>query len=442
MAKIFDKQKWRILILFGLIGQIAWSVENMYFNLFVFERISPNLNAVTLMVQASGIAATVVTLVAGAISDKIGNRRSMISIGYLIWGITVAIFGFITPANVSAAFGIDTEAAVRLCLITVIVGDCVMTLFGSTANDAAFNAWVTDNTDESYRGKTESVLSVMPLISTLIVAGGFGIIVELIDYDMMFLLLGSVITLSGVIGLFIIKDSDTLEKSGTLKDIFYGFKPSSVRSNKPFYVALLILCIYSIGSQIYMPYLIIYMKTYLGFSTVEYSIAFGAAILGAAAINIFLGPISDKRSKPALMYIATAVYASGLLLMFVANGMEKLPTLIIFAAAGFIMMTGFIFITSLCGAVIRDHTPDDGAGKLQGVRMIFSVLIPMLTGPMIGNAINAAANIPLADAGADAMTTSYIPSPYIFLAGALVVLLMLALIPLLQYTCRISKKED
>jgi hypothetical protein len=74
--------------------------------------------------------------------------------------------------------------------------------------------------------------------------------------------------------------------------------------------------------------------------------------------------------------------------------------------------------------------------------MIFSVLIPMLTGPMIGNAINAAANIPLADAGADAMTTSYIPSPYIFLAGALVVLLMLALIPLLQYTCRGSKKEN
>ena len=75
----FGRQNWFILILFGLIGQIAWSVENMYFNLFVFETISPNLDAVTLMVQLSGIAATVTTLVAGTLSDKTGNRRKFIS---------------------------------------------------------------------------------------------------------------------------------------------------------------------------------------------------------------------------------------------------------------------------------------------------------------------------------------------------------------------------
>ena len=53
----FGKRNWFILILFGLIGQIAWSVENMYFNLFIFDTISPNLDAVTLMVQLSGYEA-------------------------------------------------------------------------------------------------------------------------------------------------------------------------------------------------------------------------------------------------------------------------------------------------------------------------------------------------------------------------------------------------
>ena len=62
-----------ILLLFGLVGQLAWSVENMYFNLFVFEEIAPNLDVVTLMVQLSGITATVVTLIAGTLSDKIGK---------------------------------------------------------------------------------------------------------------------------------------------------------------------------------------------------------------------------------------------------------------------------------------------------------------------------------------------------------------------------------
>ena len=52
---LFGKRNWTILLLFGLIGQIAWSVENMYFNLFVFETIAPDLDAVTLMVQLSGV---------------------------------------------------------------------------------------------------------------------------------------------------------------------------------------------------------------------------------------------------------------------------------------------------------------------------------------------------------------------------------------------------
>ena len=103
VRRTFGKQNWWILVLFGLIGQIAWSVENMYFNLFVYETIEPNLGVITLMVQLSGIAATVTTLIAGTLSDKAGNRRGFISYGYLIWGITVGLFGFISPENMAAA---------------------------------------------------------------------------------------------------------------------------------------------------------------------------------------------------------------------------------------------------------------------------------------------------------------------------------------------------
>ena len=71
--------------------------------------------------------------------------------------------------------------------------------------------------------------------------------------------------------------------------------------------------------------------------------------------------------------------------------------------------------------------------------MVFSVLIPMIVGPMIGNGINAKMNIPLSDMeSADVMTTQYIPAPEIFLAGALFSLLMFALIPCLT---RFSEKK-
>ena len=340
----FSKRNWFILILFGLIGQIAWSVENMYFNLFVFETISPNLDAVTLMVQLSGIAATVTTLIAGTLSDKLGNRRRFISLGYLIWGITVALFGFISTENMQKLFSLNEAKAISVALALVIVGDCAMTLFGSTANDAAFNAWVTDNTEESFRGKVESVLSILPLIAMLIVAGGFGILVGFVGYKGLFFGLGGVITICGIVGIFTVKDSPALKKGGSLKDIVYGFKPSVIKGNPQLYVTLLIVGIYGVACQIFMPYLIIYMTTYLRFSVVEYSVVFGGAIIIGAAINVFLGNLSDKLNKAKLLYIAAGVMILGLLGMYLANFDSHVLTLILFGVAGFVMIKGYIFV--------------------------------------------------------------------------------------------------
>ena len=64
--------------------------------------------------------------------------------------------------------------------------------------------------------------------------------------------------------------------------------------------------------------------------------------------------------------------------------------------------------------------------------MVFSVLIPMIVGPLIGNAINKARDIPYVNAGADAMTTEYIPAPEIFLMSSFIALLMLVFIPILR----------
>lgn len=430
-ADLFGKNNWTVLLLFGLIGQIAWAVENMYFNLFVYETVSPSLDAVMLMVQLSGIAATVTTLFAGTLSDKLGNRRSLISFGYVIWGITVIIFGLTSTENTMSFFGIDLQSAITLTLVLVIVGDCIMTFFGSCANDAAFNAWITDNTHTDFRGRVEGVISILPLIAMLIVAGGFGILVELVGYTMLFTGLGIVIIASGIFGIFYIKDSPTLERSGTFADIFYGFRPSVIKENLRLYLTLVIVLILGVATQIFMPYMIIYMKTYLGFSVLEYSAVFAVAILLGAALNLWLGIMSDKMDKTKLIYIAAAVYSLGLLVMYFMRFESHIATLILFGVGGFIMISGNIFTTALTGSLVRDYMPSGEVGKLQGVRMVFSVLVPMLIGPMIGNAINRYRSIPLPeDAGADLLTTSYIPAPEIFLAASLVILLCFAVIPL------------
>ena len=434
MAQSFLKRNWIILIIFGMLGQIAWAVENMYFNLFLFDTVSHSLDAVTLMVQLSGITATVVTMIAGTLSDKVGNRRTFISVGYLIWGITVITFSFISVKNTEALFGLNGQAAVTFTLGVIVVTDCVMTLFGSTANDACFNAWVTDNTESSYRGKIESILSIFPLISMLIVAGGFGMLVEAVGYPVLFGVLGSIITLSGIFGIFYIKDSPTLIKNpqSSFKDIFYGFKPSVVKSNVKLYLTFLVIGIYGIACQIFMPYLIIYMKTYLGFSVMEYSVVFGIAIIVGAIAALLFGKFLDKWNKINTLFIFILVFSLGLIFMYLCKGMNKTSTLLLFGISGAVMIIGYILTAAVSGALVRDYMPRQNVGKLQGIRMIFSVLLPMFFGPMIGNAINAHRSIPLPDSSsADVMTTAYIPAPEIFFAASIAALLSLIFIFLL-----------
>ena len=444
MNSTFGKRNWLILLVFGMLGQIAWAVENMYFNLFLFETVAPSLSDVTLMVQLSGITATVITLIAGTISDNTRNRRSFISYGYIIWGFTVLVFAFISKKNVQELFKItDIQKVITVTLGIIVAMDCIMTAFGSTANDAAFNAWVTDNTHYSYRGRVESILAILPLIAMLIVAGGFGIIVDLVGYPALFIGLGALIMATGFAGIFIIKDNKTIEtvEQTRFKDIFYGFKPSVIAQNKTFYLNLCIIGVIGIATQVFMPYLIIFMKTYLDFTDLQYSLIFVAAIIIGAIVAIFLGKLSDKWQKSRALYLFIVVYAVGLLIMYFATSLAKPVIFIMFGIGGTVMILGNILVSTLTGAILRDNTPEANVGKLQGVRMIFSVLLPMIFGPMIGNAINKAKNNPLRDLGsADVMTTSYIPAPEIFLVAAIITLCALVVVFLLNKVT--EKKND
>ena len=168
--KKLSARLWLTLILIGLVGQFAWTIENMYFNVFLYNTISTDPGYISAMVGWSAAAATLTTLLMGALSDRVGKRKLFICGGYLLWGVSTAAFGFVTVENAAKLFPAHAVAAAAMM---VVVLDCVMTFFGSTANDAAFNAYITDAVSEADRGKTESVLAILPLISMLVIFGAF-----------------------------------------------------------------------------------------------------------------------------------------------------------------------------------------------------------------------------------------------------------------------------
>ena len=162
------RKTWFLIVMLSLMGQVAWAVENNFFNLFIQDAFGASLSDVALMVSASAITATATTLLAGVWSDRVGRRKVFVVVGTLLWGVSICAFAVLQ--NISQALARDAAAAAALGITLTITFDCIMTFFGSLANDSAFNAWMTDITDDTNRGKVEGVNSSMPSNAGLVMS--------------------------------------------------------------------------------------------------------------------------------------------------------------------------------------------------------------------------------------------------------------------------------
>lgn len=402
--------KWFSLVLIGLFGQFAWTIENMYFNVFLYNTISTDPRYIASMVAWSAAAATLTTLVMGALSDRVGKRKLFICAGYILWGFATMLFGFITPENAGRLFpGANAAAAAA---VMVIVLDCVMTFFGSTANDAAFNAYVTDVTDRSNRGRVESVLAILPLISMLVIFGLFDGLTQQGRWREFFAIFGIAVTAVGVFSIFLIKDDAALRPrwDSYFKNLIYGLRPDVVRANPQLYLSLAAFCLFSVAVQVFFPYLIIYIQNYLGIA--DYAVILGVVLILASVFSVISGKYIDKIGKMRFTVPAAVIMLTGLGAMYFVR--ESLPVM----AAGTVMMSGYMMMSAALGANIRDWTPADKVGHFQGIRMIFAVLLPMIIGPAIGAAVIRGSDSTYIELG----QVKTVPTPEIYLAAAVVLL--------------------
>ena len=449
MAK--EKSKARLgpkllfdLLVFGLIGQMAWAIENVYFNTFLYNSVYNGasqeavgsaidvMTAINLTVALSAVTAVVTTFLMGNLSDKLGRRKVFISAGYMIWGVTILLFAFISPENMMKLFHLKSEAQALSCAaVAVIVMDCVMTFMGSTANDSAFNAWVTDVTTTENRGVTESILTIVPIAANVIVLG-LGMMITTIGYSVFFISVGAVVTLCGVIGIFTLKESGSGKKEANAnywRDLIYGFRPSVIKENIRLYLCFFTVCLYSVGMQVYFPYILIYIEKYLGldlnnldlgaFPVWMYALV-ALALVGAVVFIVFIGKLMDKKGKAGFMLPAILLNALGLVLA--SFGKNLLSFILLFIPG----LLGYAVISIAMNAQVRDLTPTDKVGLFQGVRMIFFVLIPMVVGPTLGNIATAKASLTYID---DYGVTKPVPTSAMFIVAGVVC--FLAVVPII-----------
>ena len=419
-----SKKFYLALVIFSLVGQVAWVVENMYLNVFIYKMFNASANAISAMVSASAVAATVTTIFVGALSDKIGKRKLFICLGYILWGISIWSFALIRMDVINALFPAAASAA-AVGVSLVIVMDCVMTFFGSSANDACFNAWLTDSTDATNRGKVEGINAMMPLVAILVVFGGFMSFDQNLPetWTVIFGVIGSVVLVLGIAGFFLIEEKPiaTEDNQNYIKNIFYGFRPSVIRSNPKLYLALLAYGVFGIAINIFMPYLILYYSVSLGMD--NYVLIFAPAIILAAVFTALYGRVYDKKGFKAAVLPALGLLMAGFVVLYFCE--TTVPVFI----GSLLMMCGYLSGMAVFGAVLRDHTPENKAGMFQGQRIVGQVLIPGIIGPAIGAAVLQNAETILNDDG----TTSFIPNENIFLAAFVAAcVIFLALWPLFR----------
>ena len=247
----------------------------------------------------------------------------------------------------------------------------------------------------------------------LVIFGAFDGMTQRGEWRKFFAIFGGLVTLTGLVGCFLIEEPKLQpRKEPYLRNLVYGLRPSVVRAHPALYLALAAFCVFSVAVQTFFPYLIIYIQNYLKIE--GYAIVLGVVLIVPSAVSVLFGRVIDRVGPLRFTLPAALVMFVGLIGMFFARGM------LMVILAGCVMMSGYMLVTAALSGEIRDRTPEGKAGHFQGIRMIFGVLLPMILGPSLGAAVIRNSDSTYVELG----VVKTVPTPGIFLAAAVVLLLL------------------
>lgn len=425
---MLTKRTWTAIIILGFLGSIAWGVENQFFNTFIYNNITPDPRPISWMVAASAITATLASIFIGALSDRMRfrwGRKPFLLIGYLGWGITTALFP-------TAAF----FHPIGMAIFMAILFDCIMTFFGSSANDAVFHAYIADITTVENRGKVMGVIEILVWVALLFVYGGAGLIIDAIGYFPFFYIVGGMVFLLGLAASLLLQEPQYPEEKPAgsyLQSIVNTFKWDSLRQHKELLYLLIAISFWGIAQQIFFPYLLIYITHYLKIETGQASIIiFLAILLGGIATAYPFGILADKwgRKNVAIM----AIFAELIGLFAFSFARSFLPLVI----TGILWLAPISAWTIAVSAWSKDLFPEDKRGQFGGYVILFSVAFTMVPGPLIGSWLTVNYGIPTVLDG----KAGFIPTSLIFQVAGIATLL--ALIPILKIKLskQVPNKEE
>ncbi len=425
---------WLLVWGLGLAGQICWNMENQWFNTFVYAKIAKDPKIITGMLICSAAATTFATFFFGTWSDRTGKRRTFISVGYILWGIFTIAFGLTQFIS---------HEKYLLMAVSVVLADTVMSFFGSMGNDAGFNTWTNDIMTDKNRGGIGAALATQPVLGTILgtVIGGM-LVGENDNYMRLFVIMGIFVIIFGVISLLALNKKDDVEPSvrgSFLQQLASVFNFRKFFAQKELVLVNVGVSLFFIGFNVYFAYMGNYIIYYLGYSADQMGIIEAVPLLLAMLTAIPIGILINKNKHPYLALASVAVNIVGLLILYPikagSTDVSSIFDLRIWLGI-FVVGVGYVGILQTAKVWTKQLYPKNAKGQFEGIWILFFVLIPMIGGSLIGQAVVSSSSASFIDEASGQM--QYIPNGNIFLVGAAVILL--SAIPFI-FTAKLHKKR-
>lgn len=415
-SRIDNMKKWIIIWTLGLIGQIGWNVEGTWFNTFVYEKIDKTPAILTPMLILSALATTISIFIFGTLTDRTGKRRTLVSSGFVLWGICFICFGatqFIAKINLTAG------------IISILIMDMLLSFMGSISTDVGYGTWLTDIMNDKNRGQIGGAIAIQVVLGSLLgnIIGGY-IVGTKNNYLRLFVVTGLLLSILGMLSVFFFDKKDDAKPSvnGSFAQQFAGvFNFRNVLKNKEFIWVNIAVAIFFTGYNTYFPHLGNFLTQYLGYSANQMGIIVAVPMIFAMLATTPVSNFINKNKYLEVIFISITFGLTGILSVFnITPGDIDSSKTFNFRLFFAIFLVGISYIIMLQTTKIwtKNLHPQGTKGQYEGIWAISFALIPNLIGSNMGEFVIKSSSEGLLNM--QTQRYEYIPNGKVFLVGAII----------------------
>jgi MFS family permease len=416
-----NSMTWIAMVFIVFVATMCTSMENNWFNTYVYDSITPNPEPVAWMVSASAVTAALSAMIFGALSDRHrgrwGRRKPFILIGFVVAGIFTIVFAFA-----------DQIEAVKAAVPFVVVIDAFMMIGFGAAYDGTFGGYITDITNVNNRGRVQSIIQIITGLGGVVTSAIAGFTVDNFGYSVFFIAIGVLMIVAGILGGITLQEKPMPEKQSEgkrkslLSELLGNFSIKSIKENKDLFLLLLAVTLWGSGWYAVVMYMLIYQMHYLGFSATEAGLASAISSVIGLFLAMPIGALSDKWGRKKITVISLILMiASAFGYSFIKPGIGFVG-FIISQVILMLPLSGF----GVCGnAWAKDLFPKGKTAQFAGISLIFIVTLPMIIGTNLGSYVIKTFGSPIIIEG----ESGFAPTPHLYYLAAIATIL--CIIPIL-----------